>query len=505
MRSSEVLVWMVCGLMTLSGFAEENIVQQADPKPRINGPKVFGVRPGSPFLFTVPVSGEQPMRVTAAPLPEGLSIDPATGIVTGKIKDPSPKTYALTVQAENQHGLSRRAFKIVVGDKICLTPPLGWNSWNCWGPKVDAGKVRASAQALKDSGLCGYGWTYINIDDCWQGERGGKFNAIQPNQKFGDMQRLAVDVHNMGLKLGIYSTPWATSYAGFIGGSSNDKSGKHAGGCGMGTYFFDANDARQWAEWGIDYVKYDWKPNDIPATKRIAEAVRATGRDIVLSLSNCAPPENAEQYVQLANCFRTTGDIRDEWITRADKGSALGIRDIWKFHKQWQPYCGPGHFPDADMMVVGKVFGWNGAPHPTKLTPDEQFTHVSLWTLWSSPLLLGCPVESLDAFTKSLLTNGEVLDVHQDSLAVMGKTVLEDEQGRVVIAKPLEDGTLTVGLFNYGDAKAEVMVEWKGLGLTGKQAVRDLWKQQDLGVMVDAFKTEVPPHGVVMVRLAAAS
>jgi len=472
-----------------------------DPKPRINGPKTFGIRPGRPFLFTVPVSGERPMCFSASPLPKGLTIDPATGIISGKIIDLTPKTYTLTIKADNSKGKTKRAFTIVVGERICLTPPLGWNSWNCWGPKVDANKVSASAKAMYESGLAQYGWTYINIDDCWQGERGGPFNAIQPNKNFGDMKQLAEDVHKMGLKLGIYSTPWCTSYAGFIGGSSNEASGKHAGGCGMGTYMFDANDAKQWAEWGIDYVKYDWKPNDVLTTKRLAQGLLACGRDIILSLSNCAPIENAAHYQLLANCYRTTGDIRDEWATNAEKGSALGIRDIWKYHDEWQLYCSPGHFPDADMMVVGKVFGWNGAPHLTKLTPDEQFTHVSLWTLWASPMLLGCPVESMDRFTKSLLTNVEVLDVHQDSLTVMGKTVSKDEEGRIVILKPLEDGALAAGLFNCGDTKVEVKAEWKALGISGKQSVRDLWRQKELGVFDNVYTTEVPSHGVVLVRI----
>jgi len=472
------------------------------PEPRINGPKVFGVRPGSPFLFTIPATGERPMKFSANPLPEGLKIDSDTGIISGRIADKSHSAYKLMVEASNSKGTAKRDFSIIVGDKIGLTPPLGWNSWNCWGPRVSADKVRASAKAMYDSELVRYGWTYINIDDCWQGERGGEFKAIQPNKRFGDMKQLAYDVHKMGLKLGIYSTPWCMSYAKYIGGSSDDESGSFIKEHRIGKYRFDENDAKQWAAWGIDYLKYDWKPNDVFSTEKMANALKASGRDIIYSLSNCAPLENGDDYTRLANCYRTTGDIRDEWQTGGEKGAFLGIKDICKYHRDWQKYCGPGYFPDADMMVVGNVFGWDNDPHPTKLTADEQYTHVSMWTLWASPMLLGCPVESLDAFTKSLLTNVEVLDVHQDSLAVMGKIVSEDEKGRTVIVKPLEDGSVAVGLFNMGDDIAEVKAEWKNMGLSGKKVVRDLWRQKNVGSFEGSFSVEVLPHGCSLVKVS---
>ena len=174
----------------------------------------------------------------------------------------------------------------------------------------------------------------------------------------------------------------------------------------MGRISFAQNDARQWAAWGIDYLKYDWNPNELPETRQMYEALLASGRDIVLSLSNSMPFANIPDLCHWANSWRTTGDIRDTWSSMSSKGFG---------EDQWEPYCSPGHWNDPDMLVVGYV-GWGPRLHPTQLTPDEQYTHISLWCLVSSPMLLGCDLERLDAFTLNLLTNDEVLDVSQDAL-----------------------------------------------------------------------------------------
>jgi alpha-galactosidase len=381
---------------------------------------------------------------------------------------------------------------------------MGWNSWNCWSEKVDQAKVQAAAEAMVRTGLINYGWTYINIDDAWQGVRGGEFNAILPNEKFPDMKGLCDAVHAMGLKVGIYSTPWITSYANQCGGSSNSASGAWsrniADGKSHGEFKFDARDVAQWAAWGIDYLKYDWSPNDGNSTRRMAGALAAGGRDIVYSLSNSAPISLAPLLVEEVNAYRTTGDIRDEWWTRQTSLSGyMGIRDIWNFHEPWAEFIRPGHFPDPDMLVVGNV-GWGGTPHPTKLTPDEQYSHISLWCLWSAPLLIGCPIEEMSAFTAGLLTNAEVLTINQDSLCAMGRTT-GDGIARIV-TKPLKDGSLAVGLFNVDDKPQEVTAAWGALGISGKKRVRDLWRQKDIGEFDGRFASMVPAHGVVLVRVS---
>lgn len=470
----------------------------APDEARINGPKVFGVRPGSPVLYTIPATGARPMTFSAENLPKNLKIDEKTGQITGKLTEKAE--YNLTLTAKNARGACRRPFRIVVGDQICLTPPLGWNSWNCWAGAVDAEKIEASTKAMVDSGLVNHGWTYINIDDTWQGERGGELKAIQGNDKFPDMKALADYVHSLGLKIGIYSTPWVTSYAGYVGGSSDNADGKWSRetdptrtGWRHGKYPFAENDAKQWAKWGFDYLKYDWNPNDIPHVTEMADALRASGRDIVYSLSNSAPFDKAGDWVRLANCWRTTGDIRDTWSS---------ISSIGFSQDKWAPFAGTGHFNDADMLVVGEV-GWGPNLHPSNLTPDEQYTHISLWCLLASPMLLGCDLTRLDDFTLNLLTNDEVLDVNQDPLCRQGRQVVADSSHEIW-AKEMEDGSIAVGLFNRDflfEESKKITLDFSALDIEGPRGVRDLWRQKDLGVFEDEFEADVPPHGVVLIRV----
>lgn len=474
------------------------LTPKSSPKPRINGAKVFGVRPSSPFLFSIPATGVCPMRFAAENLPDGLKLDKNTGRITGKVKQAG--AYNVTLRARNKLGEAKRKFRIVVGEKICLTPPMGWNSWNCWAGAVDDKKVRAAAKAMAEK-LKNHGWTYVNIDDNWQSRRGGPFDAIQPNEKFPDMKGLCDYVHDLGLKIGIYSTPFVTSYAGCVGGSSDNEDGAWSrseyGGANRrihrrcGKYSFAKNDVKQWAGWGIDYLKYDWHPNDVPHVKEMADLLKTSGRDIVYSISNSAPYGKAAEWARLCNCWRTTGDITDKWNSMA----RIGFQQ-----DRWGKFTGPGHWNDPDMLVVGKL-GWGPKLRPSRLTPDEQYTHISLWCLLSAPLLIGCDLAALDEFTLNLLTNDEVLEVNQDPLGRQAGRVMEDGDGEVW-AKDMEDGSKAAGLFNRGSTEAKVRIQWSKLGIKGPHTVRDLWRQKDLGVFKDRFESDVPSHGVVLVRIA---
>ena len=469
-------------------------------EPRINGARVFGVRPGAPVLYTIAATGNRPMRFTAQGLPDGLSLNAKIGRITGAI--PAKGIYKVMLEATNAHGKTQGELCIEVGEKICLTPPMGWNSWNCWAGAVDEEKVKAAAQAMVETGLIHHGWTYINIDDTWQANRGGKYNAIQPNEKFPDMKELCDYVHGLGLKIGIYSTPWITSYAGYIGGSSDQEDGawskeefggrNRRNGWRHGKLSFAEHDAKQWAAWGMDYLKYDWNPNDVEHVTEMVRALRGCGRDIVYSLSNSAPFDQAEQWAKLANCWRTTGDITDTWAS---------VEKIGFDQDKWAAFAGPGHWNDPDMLVVGKV-GWGPNLHPTKLTPDEQYSHISLWCLLSAPLLLGCDLADLDEFTLSLLTNDEVLDVNQDPRGEQARRVAKKDSHEIW-AKTMADDSKVVGLFNRDflfEEPSVIKVTWKELGIKGKHRVRDLWRQKDLGKFENSFEIKVPVHGVVLLR-----
>ena len=478
----------------------------APATPRINGPTIFGVRPGSPFIYTIPATGKRPMTFSASNLPRGLKLDSKTGRITGKLKRAGE--FSVTLRAKNSLSVAEKPFRIVVGDDIELTPAMGWNSWNCWAEAVDQDKVLRSARAMIASGLDQHGWTYINIDDTWQGKRGGKFNAIQPNQKFPDMKTLCDEIHALGLKAGIYSTPWVRSYGGRIGGSAENPEGtfdssptksprnKKVLPYAIGKYSFATNDAKQWVAWGFDYLKYDWNPIELPAVVEMAGALRATKRDIVLSLSNNSRDRLLDRIAEIApfaQSWRTTGDINDSW----DSLSRIGFTQ-----DAWTSFSKPGHWNDPDMLIVGWV-GWGPKLHPTKLTPDEQYTHISLWCLLSAPLLIGCDMEKLDAFTLNLLSNDEVLAVDQDTLGKHA-TQVAGQGDLKVYAKPLDDGSMAVGLFNTSAAETTITANWSDLKLTGKQTVRDLWRQKDRGVFENKFEATVASHGVVLIRVMPA-
>ncbi|MFA7006091.1 MAG: glycoside hydrolase family 27 protein [Verrucomicrobiia bacterium] len=487
------------------------LTPKPSPKPRINGAKVFGVRPSHPILYTIAATGKRPMQFSATGLPDGARLDEQSGRISGAISKCG--TYRVTLRAKNALGHAERELRIVVGDDICLTPLLGCNTWGGWGAKVTDANLRAAAEAMVRLGLINHGWQYINIDDGWQGKRGGKYNAIQPNEKFPDMRALTDYIHSLGLKAGIYSTPWATTYAGFVGGSSDDPQGawekpkRPRDGWRCGKHFFESNDARQWAEWGFDYAKYDWGIDSVELTRRMADALAACDRDIVLELSNSVPLKLAADCVRLCQLTRTTGDLIDLWDRSQMEPSvsrwAVGIREVMLEHDAYAPFQRPGHWNHACNLRVGLLGGWRDKPlTPSRLTPDEQYSHISLWCLWSSPMIIGTPIERLDEFTLSLLTNDEVLEVNQDPL---GKQAVRTEiaNGGEILIKELEDGTKAVGIFNPGSAATKLTVQWSQLGVRGKQKVRDLWRQKDLGVFDKEFSTVVQRHGVVMVRLTA--
>ena len=401
----------------------ERYILTPPPKnePAIHSPLVFGVTPGNPFFYTIAASGRRPMEFSADGLPKELTVNPSSGIITGKISQKGE--YKVILKARNEYGEASEQLTIKAGDTIALTPPLGWNGWNAWARSLDRGKVMASARAMKEKGLLNYGWSYVNIDDTWQGKRGGPFNAIQPNEKFPDFQQMVDSIHGMGFRMGLYSTPYMASYAGYPGASSSFENGgethefimeDHNAYKKIGPYRFETNDAAQMAAWGIDFLKYDWRI-DLESAERMSDALRKSGRDVVLSLSNSAPFALANEWTRVAHMYRTGPDIRDSWLS-------VFVLNFGIDH--WAPYGGPGHWIDPDMLVVGNI-ATHADLHPTRLTPDEQYAHISIYSLLAAPLLIGCPVEQLDDFTLNLLTNAEVIGINQDPLGKPARLVGE--------------------------------------------------------------------------------
>ncbi len=449
----------------------------------IHGPRITGGSPGRPFLFLVPATGEKPLAFSAKNLPEGVKIDPTTGVISGSLTSAGTTKAEITVK--NSQGTSTRSLMIVGRQNaLALTPPMGWNSWNCWAGAVDDAKVRAAADVMVSSGLASYGYQYVNIDDCWQGKRDAQ-GAIVPNKKFPDMKALGDYIHSKGLKFGIYSSPGPKTCAGF-----------------EGSYRHEVDDAKIYAAWGVDYLKYDWcsyteiepKPDHEALVKPyeiMRKALRETDRDILYSLCQYGWGNVWEWGADVdGNCWRTTGDITDTW----DSMSKIGFGQAGH-----EKYAGPGRWNDPDMLVVGKV-GWGPSLHATNLKPHEQVTHITLWSLLAAPMLIGCDMTAFDKFTLSLLTNDEVIDVNQDPLGKQASRIVK--QGDVEIwARPLFDGTTAVGLFNLSRRATKISLKWSDLKLDGKQPIRDLWQKKDLGEFADGFETSVQPHGAAFLKV----
>ena len=478
-------------------------------KPKINSASVYGGRPNSPFLFRVAATGERPMTFSAKNLPDGLTIDSKTGIITGKVD--TKGTYEVVLNAKNAKGSASKKLKIEIGDRIALTPTMGWNSWNCFGHEVSADKVKRAADALVKSGLVNHGWSYINIDDSWQYNRDGKDPSfkgkmrdengyILTNSKFPDMKTLGDYIHGNGLKMGIYSSPGPWT----------------CGGC-AGSYGYEKQDAESYAKWGVDYLKYDWcsyggvldglpenDPNKVSSLnfqgggdldkgvkpfKLMGNLLKQQSRDIVYNLCQYGMGDVWKWGDESdAQSWRTTNDITDTWAS---------VKSIALAQDKAAPYAKPGNWNDPDMLVVG-VVGW-GNPHQSKLKPDEQYLHISLWSIFSAPLLIGCDLEKLDDFTLNLLTNDEVIAVNQDALGKQGVCLQTIGELRIYV-KELEDGGKAVAFANFGREKIKMSYkDFKKIGISGKQIVRDLWRQKDIA-KINSDKgnlaLDIPAHGV---------
>jgi alpha-galactosidase len=472
------------------------------PQPRINGARIFGVRPGHPFLYKIPATGDRPMRFAAKQLPKGLKVDPQSGQITGAIAKPG--RYDVTLQAANGLGKAARKFTIVCGDTLALTPHMGWNSWYVWENHVTDKIMREAADAMVSSGLINHGYQYVNIDDCWAVRRDAKDptltgeprdgqGKVTSNPRFPDMKTLTDYIHGKGLKAGIYTSPGPRTCASH-----------------EGAYQHEELDVQRFVEWGFDFLKYDWcsygeiaKNPDRAALQKpyqlIGDILKRQNRDVVLNLCQYGMGNVWEWGKQVGgHSWRTAGDLGLTF-----EGIAAGLfRDGFDVYSknELHKYGGPGGWNDPDYLLLGYLSNWKDQTAPTPLTPNEQYTHVSLWCLVAAPLIFSGDMTRLDEFTLSLLSNDEVIDVDQDPLGRPGRRVALDEE-REVWARQMEDGSVAVGLFNRGEGEAQVTAKWSDLGIRGPRIVRDLWRQQDLGKFSGEFKASVPRHGVVLVRI----
>jgi hypothetical protein len=521
---------------------EQQIVSAAQPAaiPQFHNPRIVGIRPHTPFLFCLPVTGERPLTFSAKNLPRTLSLDPKTGIITGTLAEGN---YVFTAKARNAAGADRTKIEIVCGETLALTPPLGWNSYDAFGDSVRESEVLSNALWLKKN-LQPVGWDTVVVDFRWYDTMADGIRVQNPKgvsiDEFGrcipatnrfpsaadgsGFENLADQIHAMGLKFGIHimrgiprkaveqnlpiaGSAFTAAQAVLPEGDPNrtciwnrDMFGVDAT-SDAGKAWYESI-AKQYAAWGVDYVKCDdiadmfrgriYETNEIAA---LSTALAHSGRSIVLSLSpGPAPVDCSAHLEQFANLWRISNDFWDNWKS---------LNRNFNLFAEWQGHEEPGHWPDGDMIPFGHICQRNCDVRPdrwTRFTRDEQLTLMSLWALAPSPLMVGANLPDSDEWTTAMLSNPEVLAVGQDALGLQGRRRGITSSGVEVWVRKLTDGSLAVGFFNRSEERAKLDYDWQSLGFSHAPRVRDLWIRKDLGKLRE-LSPELPPHGCIFVRV----
>jgi alpha-galactosidase len=462
-------------------------------KPIFHGAKVIGNYPGTEFLFTVPTTGERPISFVAENLPNGLSIESATGIIRGIVK--AKGSYQVKITASNAKGKTDEQLKIEIGDKLCLTPPMGWNSWNVFTNTLDEKLVMEIADAMVSSGMRDLGYQYINMDDYWHAtsrDADGK-PVANPGKFPHGIKWLADYVHSKGLKLGIYS----------------DAGDKTCGKC-FGGFQHEEIDAKQYAEWGIDLLKYDfcfvpWKKAEaLSRYKKMGDALKNSGRSIVYSLCNWGlfnPWEWGESVG--GNYWRTTPDIIDTW-----NGAPFwygSFKSILRRQTKLSQYAGPSHWNDPDMMIVGnygKGKATGGGGKYKGMTDIEYQTHMSMWCMLCSPLLSSCDLRSMNEPTKNILLNPEILAISQDEMGEQAK-LISSSAGIKIYKKNLANGEVALAIFNSSKKTRNYNLKTSTVNLQGTYDAFDVWMHSKIGFLKDGDKLEMQlrPHETAVLKL----
>lgn len=480
------------------------LTPQPPDKPRINGPLVYGCRPGNPFLYRIPCQGLRPAMFSVTGLPESLVLDETTGIISGT--NPPAGEYKLNITVTNSAGKDSRSFTIISGDKLSLTPPMGYNHWYAHYNRITDAMMREAADVMVSSGMADVGYDYVNIDDCWMnapeysdssrmGPLRDEAGNILCNSHFPDMKSLTGYIHAKGLKAGIYTSPGPLTCGSFAGAWQHEE-----------------QDARQFAEWGFDFLKYDWcsygriaaatnpgmKTFPVEVYKEpyklMGDILEKQERDIVYNLCQYGMGEVWKWGGEVGgNCWRTAGDLGFE----LDRIFEVALKN-----SEHREYSKPGEWNDPDYIQIGwiGIARGMGEPKPVEMPFNMQYAYMSLWSLMAAPLIYSGDMTKLDEFTLNVLCNPEVIEVNQDPLGESGLVIKRSEE-QFIMVKNLHDGTKAVGLFNRGKENAEVNVSFAEIDLSGKHPVRDLWRQKDIGRYRDKFTAIVPPQGVIMVRI----
>lgn len=430
---------------------KENPVFQG--KPVINSPGITGNYPGTPFLFYIPTSGQRPLEWEVENLPKGLKLNPQTGVISGKISRKGK--YTVTLKAKNALGSDKKNLVIQIGDKLLLTPPMGWNSWNTFGRNLSEELVLQTADAMVKNGMRDLGYTYINIDDFWQLTERGADGHLQINtKKFPRGIKYVADyLHERGFKLGIYS----------------DAADKTCGGV-CGSYGYEETDAKDFASWDVDLLKYDYcnapsgQLDAIERYTKMGKALRATNRSIVYSICEWGQREPWKWAKKVGGeLWRISGDISDTWDRGSNhEGGLRGILNILEINAPLDEYAGPAGWNDPDMLVVGIGGNKNStiAYESTGCTDEQYKSHFALWCMMASPLLCGNDIRNMDDATSRILLNKDLIAINQDLLGIQASRSVRADYYDIWI-KPLSDGRKAVACFNRSASPQTVELNMK--------------------------------------------
>ncbi len=496
---------------------EKEILTPAVQKaPRINGPKVYGVRPGKKFLYRIPSQGERPIQFSVEGLPDGLILESNNGIISGIV--PSERgEYKMTLTIKNIHGKASRSFKIIVGDKMCLTPPVGWNAWGGHLINVTDELIRKAADVFVEEGLADVGFQYLSIDDCWMKTSPGMYanrrsNVVEkhknwsyegvigdirdadgniiPNHSFPDMKAMCDYIHSYGLKAGIYSTPGPLTCQDMAGSYGHEK-----------------QDAEQYAHWGFDLLKYDlcsggiilrklkeedstyqdqdfWKP--------MVEYLGQQEQDILYNLCQYGRDEPWTWAPEIGiQTWRIGGDLNHDVRNYFRQALRIAI-DLREFSK-------PGQWNDPDFMYIHRIRDVWKMIEPSEeivLNTNERYQYVTLWSIICAPFFFSCDILEIDDFTIGLLANADVVNINQDELGHVAE-VIKNNEYETVMVKELADGSKVLAVFNRStDTESVVKVSWSEISESGRRKVYDVWRQKEIGTYKDEISVHLSADGV---------
>jgi len=457
--------------------------------PKINLASVFGASPCKPFLLRIPVTGERPIRYGAENLPAGLTLQ--DNIITGAVENAG--TYEVIFTAENTLGKTEKKITFEIAENhVLVTPLLGFTTWNAFAQHVTQEDVISSAHNLAKHGITEYGYRYVNLDSGWQYQYGGPFDAIQPNPKFPDMKAMTDEIHTLGLKCGIYSTPMLTAWGcpdeyesvpGCTQGEADIRFASTNG--GIGVIRKEKNNADQWEAWGFDYLKYDWSVTDPVNAELMRSELMRRNRDFGFCVTTHALPEYTDYWMNYTNSHRDNADTLGHWSNLLEiYRSSFGRSEKMK----------KGHYFDLDMLDVGQsVF----KDREDFLSEDEMIVAYSLRAFLNSPIQLSAVLDEISEFELDLYCNEEIIAINQDAAFAPSLLIFRQDTKDSMLhiyEKELQDGTYAYAFFNFGE-KEESCTSL----LDKTSTLRDLWAKENLGTAKE-FPLTLPKHTVRIVK-----